>query len=106
MTAGGILPGHRIESLVAKQAITAALPLIEGQIQPASIDLRLGRRAWRVRASFLPGPHRTVEQRLAELGFDEIDLERGARLDTNSVYIAEIEERLTLPASLSATANP
>jgi dCTP deaminase len=105
MTAG-ILPGHKIEALAAKDAITAARPFVEGQIQPASIDLRLGARAYRVRASFLPGPHRSVEQRLAALGFEEIDLEAGARLETNTVYIAEIEERLNLPASLSAAANP
>ena len=106
MTAGGILPGHRIEALAAKDGITAARPFVDGQIQPASIDLRLGSRAYKVRASFLPGPHRSVEQRLAELGFEEIDLEDGARLETNTVYIAEIEERLNLPATLSATANP
>jgi dCTP deaminase len=106
MTADGILPGHKIEALATKEVITAARPFVDGQIQPASIDLRLGARAYRVRASFLPGPHRSVEQRLSELGFDEIELENGARLETDSVYIAEIEERLALPASLSATANP
>ncbi|MFI5012983.1 MAG: 2'-deoxycytidine 5'-triphosphate deaminase [Hyphomicrobiales bacterium] len=109
MSAGGILPGHEIAALVDKGAITAERPLVEGQIQPASLDLRLGSRAFRVRASFLPGPHRTVAQRLFALGFDEIDLYnkgKGALLERNCVYVAEIEERLKLPDGLSAAANP
>ena len=103
---GGILPGHAIEALAASGAITSARPFVEGQIQPASLDLRLGSRAYRVRASFLPGPLRSVEERLSVLGLHEIDLERGAVLETNTVYIAEIEEHLALPAGLSAAANP
>ena len=103
---GGILPGHAIEALAASGAITSARPFVEGQIQPASLDLRLGSRAYRVRASFLPGPMRSVEERLSVLGLHEIDLERGAVLETNTVYIAEIEEHLALPAGLSAAANP
>ena len=103
---GGILPGHAIEALAASGAITSARPFVEGQIQPASLDLRLGSRAYRVRASFLPGPLHSVEERLSVLGLHEIDLERGAVLETNTVYIAEIEEHLALPAGLSAAANP
>ncbi len=107
-TAGGILPGHEIEALVAKGAIAAERPLLEGQIQPASLDLRLGARAWRVRASFLPGPHRKVADCLARLNAHEVDLdnEKGAVLERNCVYIAEVEESLALSASLSAAANP
>ena len=84
---GGILPGHEIEALVAKGAIAAERPLLEGQIQPASLDLRLGARAWRVRASFLPGPHRKVSDCLAKLNAHEIDLdnEQGAVLERNCV---------------------
>jgi dCTP deaminase len=108
MKSGGILPGHEIEALVAKGAIAAARPLVEGQIQPASLDLRLGARAWRVRASFLPGPHRKVSDCLAKLNAHEIglDSEQGAVLERNCVYIAEVEESLALSASLSAAANP
>jgi dCTP deaminase len=105
---GGILPGHEIEALVAKGAIAAERPLLDGQIQPASLDLRLGARAWRVRASFLPGPHRKVSDCLVKLNAHEIDLdnEQGAVLERNCVYIAEVEESLALSASLSAAANP
>ena len=107
-TDGGILPGHEIEALVAKGAIAAERPLLDGQIQPASLDLRLGARAWRVRASFLPGPHRKVDECLAKLNAYEIDLddEQGAVLERNCVYIAEVEESLALSGSLSAAANP
>jgi len=58
----GILPSHVLKRLIAQsREITALEPIIPAQIQPASIDLRLGVKAWRVRASFLPGPHATVE---------------------------------------------
>jgi dCTP deaminase len=109
MTAGGVLPGYEIEALFERGAITAERPFADGQIQPASLDLRLGERAFRVRASFLPGPGRTVAQRLFALGFDEIDLYnkgKGALLERNCVYVAEIEERLALPAGLGAAASP
>lgn len=103
---GGILPSQRIAALHADGAIAAPTPLAAGQIQPASLDLRLGRRAWRVRASFLPGARATVQDRLSSLGLHEIDLTRSAVLETGCVYIAEIEESLALPAGLAATANP
>ena len=106
--AGGILPGHEIAVLAANGAITAERPLVDGQIQPASLDLRLGARAWRVRASFLPGPHRKVAECLPTLNAHAIDLdnEQGAVLERNCVYIAEIEESLALSSSLAAAANP
>ena len=63
----GTLPSQAIEALVAAGAVTLAAPLLPGQVQPASLDLRLGARVWRVRASFLPGPDRSVEERLADL---------------------------------------
>ena len=74
-------------------------------MQPASLDLRLGERAWRVRASFLPGRH-TVRERIAEVAMHEVDLTRGAVLERGCVYIAELQERLRLPAGVSARANP
>ena len=108
MKADGILPAHEIKALANSGAVKAARPFVKGQIQPASLDLRLGARAFRVRASFLPGTNRTVEQRLAELRAHEIDLdtEAGAVFEKDTVYIAEIEESLALPKSISATANP
>jgi dCTP deaminase len=77
-----------------------------GQIQPASLDLRLGDKAYRVRASFLPGPDRTVQTRLDALALHEIDLTRGAVLETGCVYVAELMEGLAMPAGLRAAANP
>ena len=57
--AAGILPCQTIEQLIVEQAITSATPFDADQVQPASLDLRLGARAWRIRASFLPaGPAR------------------------------------------------
>src|SRR5690606_12987263 len=76
------------------------------QIQPASLDLRLGKKAWRVRASFLPGPNHTVADKLDRLKLHEIDLSEGAVLETGCVYIVPLMESLALPAEISASANP
>jgi dCTP deaminase len=76
------------------------------QIQPASLDLRLGSVAYRVRASFLPGPGTTVAQRIAELKLHEFPLEDGAVLETGCVYIVPLIESLALPADIAAAANP
>ena len=104
--AAGILPCQSIEALAAAGAIGASTPLEAGQAQPASLDLRLGARCWRVRASFLPGPGRKVAERLQAVAMHELDLEQGAVLERGCVYIAELQERLRLPADVAARANP
>jgi dCTP deaminase len=105
LTRPGILPCQAIEALIANGAITAQSGFAFDQVQPASLDLRLGARAWRVRASFLPGAH-TVRERIAEVAMHEVDLTVGAVLERGCVYIAELQERLKLPAGVSARANP
>ncbi|HEY3948562.1 2'-deoxycytidine 5'-triphosphate deaminase [Phenylobacterium sp.] len=101
----GILPCQAIEALIANGAIAADSAFEPDQVQPASLDLRLGGRAWRVRASFLPGRH-TVRERIAEVAMHPVDLTHGAVLERGCVYIAELQERLKLPAGVSARANP
>ena len=84
----GIQPDSSIRAFIEQGAIRLAYPPADGQIQPASLDLRLGARAYRVRASFLPGPERTVRSRIEDLSLHEIDLTQGAVLETGCVYIA------------------
>jgi len=102
----GILPCQTIEALIEAGAISAQTPFVDDQVQPASLDLRLGARVWRVRASFLPGLGRTVAERLAHVAMHEMDLTAGAVLERGCVYIAQLQERLRLPPGLSARANP
>jgi dCTP deaminase len=102
----GILPDHEIAALFASGALASARELDADQIQPASLDLRLGARAWRVRASFLPGRNHTVDAKLDRLKLHEIDLTNGAVLETGCVYIVPLLESLDLPAGISASANP
>lgn len=102
---GGILPDQTIRELADAGVIRAPRPLDDGQIQPASLDLRLGATVWRVRASFLPG-RRPVRERLEQLALHRFSLEQGAVLETGCVYIAEIQESLALPPEMSASANP
>jgi dCTP deaminase len=103
----GILPSHVLERLItAGREILPAEPLIAGQIQPASLDLRLGAKAWRVRASFLPGPDASVAERLTSVFMHEIDLTQGAVLETNCVYIVPLLESAALSSVISGAANP
>jgi dCTP deaminase len=102
----GILPCQSISDLVERGAITADGGVGEDQVQPASLDLRLGRRAWRVRASFLPRSGGTVAARMGDVAMHELDLSTGAVLERGCVYIAELQEGLALPAGISGRANP
>lgn len=106
LASAGILPCQEIDALIATGAITSATPFDRDQVQPASLDLRLGERAWRVRASFLPGPNRLVADRIADVAMHQLDLTKGAVLERGCVYIAEVQERLALPVGTSARGNP
>lgn len=102
----GILADSDIAALFETGALTCARALDHDQIQPASLDLRLGGKAYRVRASFMPGPDTPVAKKLERLKLHEIDLSEGAVLETGCVYIVPLLEGLALPPELSASANP
>lgn len=102
----GILADSDIAALFEAGALTAERALDHDQIQPASLDLRLGAKAYRVRASFMPGPDTPVAKKLERLKLHEIDLSDGAVLETGCVYIVPLLEGLALPQELSASANP
>jgi dCTP deaminase len=102
----GILPDHMIEALAREGAILRASDFVPDQVQPASLDLRLGEVAYRVRASFLPGPRTTVAERIDELKLHEIPLGDGAVLETGCVYIVPLIESLALPDTIAGAANP
>lgn len=103
---GGILPCQTIEKLIEDGSLKLTQAAIEGQIQPASLDLRLGTTAYRVRASFLPGPDVLVDSKLKDLALHEIDLRDGAVLEVGCVYLVPLLESLSLPPGLSAACNP
>src|SRR5690242_15765862 len=102
----GILPCQSLDALIASGAIAAPDGVGADQVQPASLDLRLGGRAWRVRTSFLPRPGLPVAERIAEVAMHEVDLSRGAVLERGCVYIAEVQEALALPPGVGGRANP
>ena len=104
--AEGIVPVQAIRALISSGRVRLAEPLAEGQLQPASLDLRLGAVAWRVRASFLPGPGATIAERLETIRLHAIDLSDAAVLETGCVYIVPLLESLRLVPGLSAAANP
>ncbi len=107
MSAAHILADHQISDCINEGSLLFDTPLDADQIQPASMDLRLGDRAYRLRASFLPGKDRAVNDRLkAPLVMHEIDLGPGAVLETGCIYLVPLMERLNLPADISARTNP
>jgi len=101
----GVLPSQRLRTLIAQGAISSDTAIADTQIQPASLDLRLGHTAYRVRASFLTGAGATVAQRLNDFGMHQVDLTPGAVLEKGCVYLVPLMERLALPAGLQAVAN-
>lgn len=106
-TRGGVFPAELIERLIEKGALRLACPLRARQLQPASLDLTIGARGWRVRASFLPSRARRVEDRLADgLVMHEIDLSRGAVLERGCVYVVKLNECVNLPNDVCGAANP
>ncbi len=102
----GVLNAEQIAAEIARGSIKLSRAPGPRQLQPASIDLTLGARGWRVRASFLPPPGERVADRLAGLMMHEIDLARGAVLERGCVYLVELSESLALPPQITASANP
>ncbi|HZQ18672.1 MAG TPA: 2'-deoxycytidine 5'-triphosphate deaminase [Terriglobales bacterium] len=102
----GILPSQGIRELIRTGRIAAAPPIEEQHIQPASLDLRLGNIAHRVRASFLPGPNSTVAAKIEELRMARVDLSGAAVLEKDCVYLVPLLEEVDLPENISGKANP
>jgi dCTP deaminase len=102
----GILPSQEISNLIARGHISAGRAIDPDHIQPASLDLRLGDMAHRVRASFLPGPNSTVESKIKDLRMARIDLTGASVLEKDCVYIIPLVEELNLPENISGKANP
>lgn len=103
----GVLADTELRRAIREGWIAAETEFLDEQIQPASLDLRLGRLAYRLRASFLPGAGAMVADRLDdELVMHKIDLTQGAVLETGCVYLAEVQEHFALPAHVHGAANP
>ena len=103
----GILPAQELQQLIhATKEIRALEPILDDQIQPASLDLRLGSRVYRVRASFLPGSKSTVQDKLRDFTMHEMDIANGGVLEKGGVYIVPLLESLALKPHMTALANP
>jgi dCTP deaminase len=101
----GVLPAQALRQLIASGALAGGPAIRDDQLQPASLDLRLGPVAYRVRASFLAGQGRRVQDRLEEFTMHKVNLAEGAVLEKNCVYVIPLAERLALPPGISAVAN-
>lgn len=102
----GILPSQELDTAIKSHLISSKNPITDGQVQPASIDLRLDKTAYRVRASFLPGSNARVEDKLKNIMMHKIDISQGAVLEKGCVYIVPMQESLDLTNDMSGMANP
>ncbi|HEX3892208.1 MAG TPA: 2'-deoxycytidine 5'-triphosphate deaminase [Terracidiphilus sp.] len=104
----GILPSQEIAALVETGKICADGDIGEDQVQPSSLDLRLGTEAYRIRASFLPGKTTTLIQQARHNGMlqETVDISSGAVLQPNAIYVIPLMERLALPQDIYGIANP
>jgi dCTP deaminase len=102
----GVLPHGEIEAFIAARRLAATEDILPDQIQPASLDIRLGARCFRVRSSFLPGKTKSVATRLNDLTMHELDLSQPAVLERGCVYVVEAMEAVRMPRDISARANP
>jgi dCTP deaminase len=105
-SATGILPFQAINALCRDGEILAEMDILPEQVQPASVDLRLGPTAYRVRASFLPGPDATVLEKIEQLDGYAIDLTNSAVLEKGCVYVVPLIESLALSENIAGLANP
>ena len=105
MTTAGVLPAQALRAMIAAGTLNGSPDILPDQIQPASLDLRLGTVAYRVRASFLAGNGAKVADRLAEFEMHRVDLTHGAVLEKGCVYVVPLMESLALPHGITAVAN-
>lgn len=103
----GILVSQTLRDLIARGAIQALLPVRDDQVQPSSLDLRLGANLWQLQCSFLPG-ETGLQRRLGQLATAEHKLDRDhpTVLHRGGVYLAELEEAVELPADVWGRGNP
>ena len=105
MQGPGVLPSQALIKLIEDGQIAANSEICQTQVQPASLDLRLGETAYRVRASFLAGGGKSVADRLREFEMHRMDLSQGGVLEKGCVYVVPIMERLSLQPNIHAAAN-
>ena len=102
----GIFPSQDIRELIRAGGVSATPAITPEQVQPASLDLRLGPVAYRVRASFLPGKRCTVSKRIEAHMMAELDLSKPVIMEKGCIFIVPLMESLALPDTVSAKANP
>src|SRR3954470_22955176 len=102
----GILPSQEIKELIRNGKIRSSAEIPDAQIQPASMDLRLGNVAYRIQASFLPGRSSNIQTKIKDLCLAEIDLTRPAILEKDAVFIVPLLESLALPSDIGGKVNP
>ena len=101
----GVIPVQKLKSLIKNGAIRSGVPLRKDQFQPASLDLRIGKKAYRIRSSFLPQKG-SVRKKLKDLFMYEIDLSKNGILEKGNIYLIPLMEELNLPDDIRGRTNP
>ncbi len=95
----------QILGLIRKKQIYSDKSLIKNQIQPASLDLTLSAKCYRIKASFIPNKIK-ISKVIKELSLTYIDLNQNKLLEKNCIYLCELNEKLNLPNDIMGKSNP
>ncbi len=96
---------EQILDLIKKKNVYSNKPLIKNQIQPASLDLTLSNKCYRIKASFIPN-NINISKVIKELSLSKIDLSQNTLLEKNCIYLCELNEKLNLPNNIMGKSNP
>lgn len=93
----GVLSSREIRELIKLKVIKSRASIEESQIQPASLDMRLGGKGYRVSASRLPSKSESMDD-LVGKSLYEINLANGAVLEKDGKYLIELQESIDFDA--------
>ena len=96
---------EKILDLIKKKQIYSNKSLFNNQIQPASLDLTLSEKCYRIKASFIPNKIK-ISKVIKELSLTYLDLNQNILLEKNCIYLCELNEKLNLPNDIMGKSNP
>ena len=95
----------QIIELINKKNIVSSEIINSLQLQPASLDLTLSSKCYRIKASFIPN-ERSISNIISELLLAKIDLKDEFLLEKNCIYLCDISEQSRLRMYVLGTAIP
>ena len=96
---------EQIKTLIKSGQIYSNKSINKNQIQPASLDLTLSDKCYRIKASFIPNNIK-ISNLIKELSLSRVNLNINTLLEKNCIYLCELNEKLKLPKDIMGKSNP